>query len=125
MILCGEMGTGKTTMAVVACELARAQKAEALGRLAGGIAHDFNNLLMAIIGNADLGLRDAGPDTPMRRRLLRIEDAAQRASELTTQMLAYSGRGRLDVRAVDLAREVRAILALLQSSVSRNVVRKL
>lgn len=83
-------------------EMQRTRHFESLGVLAGGLAHDFNNLLMAIIGNADLGLRDAGPDTPMRRRLLRIEDAAQRASELTTQMLAYSGKGRVFAAPVEL-----------------------
>lgn len=76
-------------------EMQRARHFESLGALAGGLAHDFNNLLMAIIGSAGLALPHAEPDSRMRRHLLRIEDAAQRAAELTSQMLAYAGKGRV------------------------------
>ncbi|MEO8704457.1 MAG: response regulator [Kofleriaceae bacterium] len=70
-----------------------AQRAESLGVLAGGLAHDFNNLLVAILGNADLGLRDTLPGAPGRNALDNIRHAALRAAELTDQLLAYAGRG--------------------------------
>ena len=70
-----------------------AQRAESLGVLAGGLAHDFNNLLVAILGNADLGLRDTLPGTPGHTALENIRDAGLRAAELTDQLLAYAGRG--------------------------------
>jgi len=70
-----------------------AQRAESLGVLAGGLAHDFNNLLVAILGNADLGLRDTPRGSPGRDSLENIRSASLRAAELTDQLLAYAGRG--------------------------------
>jgi len=70
--------------------------------LAGGIAHDFNNLLVGVLGNAELALME--PDLPptIGTAVERIRGAARRASELTNQMLAYSGKGRFEIRAVDV-----------------------
>lgn len=76
-------------------EVQRARHFESLGALAGGLAHDFNNLLMAIIGSAGLAMPQHDEDSGLRGHLLRIEDAAQRAAELTAQMLAYAGKGRV------------------------------
>jgi PAS domain S-box-containing protein len=70
-----------------------AQRAESLGVLAGGLAHDFNNLLVAILGNADLGLRDTPRGAPGREALENIRSASLRAAELTDQLLSYAGRG--------------------------------
>jgi signal transduction histidine kinase/CheY-like chemotaxis protein len=122
----GEAGTvalltDRTEAARLERQLLQSQKLESLGLLAGGVAHDFNNLLTGILGNAHLALAELDPPHPARECLEEVIQASELAARLTGQMLAYSGRGRLDVRAVDLAREVRAIFALLQSSVSRNV----
>jgi two-component system cell cycle sensor histidine kinase/response regulator CckA len=73
-------------------QLRRAQKLEAVGRLAGGIAHDFNNLLTTIRGHAELLLRDAGPTAGVRADLEEITKAAGRAAVLTHQLLAFSRR---------------------------------
>ena len=70
-----------------------AQRAESLGVLAGGLAHDFNNLLVAILGNADLGLRDVAAGQPGHAALENVRIASLRAAELTDQLLAYAGRG--------------------------------
>jgi two-component system, cell cycle sensor histidine kinase and response regulator CckA len=70
-----------------------AQRAEGLGVLAGGLAHDFNNLLVAIIGNADLALREIPQGTPGRKALETIRDTGLRAAELTHQLLTVAGRG--------------------------------
>jgi signal transduction histidine kinase/ligand-binding sensor domain-containing protein len=91
----------------------QAQRLESLGVLAGGVAHDFNNLLVGVLGEASLALGDMPASAPGRGHVERIERAALRASELTAQMLAYSGRGRFiiaPVRLDDLAREVRELL---------------
>ena len=85
-----------------------AQKLESLGVLAGGIAHDFNNLLVGILGNAELALLELAAGAPGARRPSRsIRRAALRAAELTSQMLAYSGKGRFVVEPIDLDALVR------------------
>jgi PAS domain S-box-containing protein len=84
----------------------RHQKLESLSVLAGGIAHDFNNLLTVILGTASLAAADHPPGSPTAEALDTIQRAAQRAAELTRQMLAYAGKGRLFVELVDLNRLV-------------------
>jgi PAS domain S-box-containing protein len=97
------------------------QKLESLGLLAGGIAHDFNNLLMGVLGNADLAMLSLTPESPGHEYVERIQTAAQRASELASQMLAYSGKGRFVVGALDLSRLAREILHLLETVISQKV----
>jgi PAS domain S-box-containing protein len=82
-----------TSLRALETRMIDAQRAESLGVLAGGLAHDFNNLLVAIIGNADLGLRDTQPGAPGRGALENIRNAGLRAAELTDQLLAYAGQG--------------------------------
>ncbi len=83
----------------------QSQELEAVGQLAGGIAHDFNNLLTAIIGYGDLILSDEGAQHPgqLHRDVNEIRNAAQRAAELTSQILAFARRQPLRPRRVDLA----------------------
>jgi CheY-like chemotaxis protein len=100
------------------------QKLESLGVLAGGIAHDFNNLLVAILGNAGLALMELPPESPARQTVLAIETAAQRAAELTRQMLAYSGKGRFVIERLNLSRIVEEMAHLLEVSVSKRAVLK-
>ena len=100
----------------------QAQKLESLGVLAGGIAHDFNNLLMVILGNASLVLQDLDEASPSYRDLEQIETAAVRASDLTKQMLAYSGRGQFLVEPIDLSEMIQEIDHLLESSVRKEAV---
>ncbi|HEY3353721.1 MAG TPA: ATP-binding protein, partial [Polyangia bacterium] len=100
-------------------KMQQAQKLESLGLLAGGIAHDFNNLLVSILGNAELALLDLGGKSTAHRRLERIKRAAQRASELANQMLAYSGRGQVTVESVDLGAVVADMAGLLEAAVAQ------
>ncbi len=100
------------------------QKLESLGVLAGGIAHDFNNLLAGIMGNTSLALLEVAPTARARPLLERIEATARIASELTRQMLAYSGRGRFVIEPIDLSQLVEEMARLLEVSLtSRAVVR--
>jgi len=99
----------------------QAQKLESLGVLAGGIAHDFNNLLQAIMGYAEVGLLDLPEGHVVTDSLGQVLDAAQRASGLTAQMLAFSGQGHFHLAAVDLSREVEGMAQLLRSSISKRV----
>jgi two-component system, cell cycle sensor histidine kinase and response regulator CckA len=103
-------------------QVLHAQKLESLGVLAGGIAHDFNNLLVSILGNADLALMEMSEAAPAIESVREIRQAAIRASELTNQMLAYSGRGAFVVRAIDLNELVDEMGHLLRVSISRQTL---
>ncbi|MFH0944462.1 MAG: PAS domain S-box protein [Planctomycetota bacterium] len=102
-------------------QIQRTQKLESLGVMAGGIAHDFNNLLVAILGNADLASGMLAHDSPVLEHLEEINLASQRAADLCRQMLAYSGKGRFIIEAVDLSRVAREMAEILQVSRSRKV----
>lgn len=77
--------------------LVQSQKLESLGILAGGVAHDFNNLLVGILGQTELALRKLPVEHPARRNLVKVNEAAERAANLSLKMLAYSGKGRFEV----------------------------
>ncbi len=98
-----------------------AQKLESLGVLAGGIAHDFNNLLQAISGNASLLLHDERLPGQIRDQVLEIDGGAQKASELTSQMLAYAGKGRLNEVVVLFDSMVEEIASLVRLSVPKTI----
>ena len=100
----------------------RGQKLESLGILAGGIAHDFNNLLGAILGNLGLAQMELPPLAAARTRLDTLEALVVKASDLTRQMLAYSGRGTFVVTAVDLNLLVTEMTHLLELSISKKAV---
>jgi len=102
-------------------QMMHAQKLESLGVLAGGIAHDFNNLLVGILGNADLALAEIAAGAPGRERLSEIVESSERAAELCGQLLAYTGKGQLDVRPIDLSDLVRDTANLLAVSLSSGV----
>ena len=90
-----------------------AQRAESLGVLAGGLAHDFNNLLVAVIGNADLALRELAPG-PARTAIDNIRTAGLRAAELIDELLTYAGRrgaGATRVEPAAVAEELLRIVA--------------
>jgi two-component system cell cycle sensor histidine kinase/response regulator CckA len=98
------------------------QKLESLGVLAGGIAHDFNNLLVGVLANAELALsaaRKADAGATLCERLSDVQTAATHAAELTSQMLAYSGRGHFVVRPISLTEVLREMSQLLGASISK------
>ncbi len=101
--------------------MADAQRAESLGVLAGGLAHDFNNLLVAILGNADLGLRELSAHAAARGPLENVRDAALRAAELTKQLLSYAGRGAVASSEVDLAPVVDELVRILAPSIPAHI----
>lgn len=96
------MSTRSNTGDAADRERDHARRMDALGRLAGGVAHDFNNLLTSIRGLGALVLEDMGANHPSRPDLEEILKAAQRATELTGELLAFSGRQRMEDGIVDL-----------------------
>jgi PAS domain S-box-containing protein len=80
----------------------RITQLESLSVLAGGVAHEFNNLLTAILGNAETAMARVPGDSPARNNMELVCRAAIRASELSRQMMAYSGQGGVSISEVDL-----------------------
>jgi len=101
--------------------LFQSQKLEALGTLSGGIAHDFNNMLHAIIGNAQLALADSAPNSPMRSNLEDVLSAANRARELTKQILTFSLRSRPQREAIEVHAVVREVVTLMRASLPATI----
>ena len=102
-------------------QLRQTQKLESLGVLAGGVAHDFNNLLVGILGNASLALESISPASPVREMLQDVVKATEQAAHLTKQLLAYAGKGRFFIQAIDLSEMIKETVSLLQTSIPRSV----
>lgn len=100
-------------------QILHGQKLESLGVLAGGVAHDFNNLLTVMLGNASMALMHIAEDSPAGSMLREIEHAAERAADLTKQMLAYSGKGKFEIQALRLDALVQEMAKLLKTVVSK------
>ncbi|HET8712080.1 MAG TPA: PAS domain S-box protein, partial [Gemmatimonadales bacterium] len=94
-------------------QLAQAQKMEAIGRLAGGVAHDFNNLLTVILSYSDLVLEDLPANAAQRDDIAQIRKAAEGASALTRQLLAFSRQQVLQPKVLDINDAVSGIEKLL------------
>ncbi len=105
-------------------EALKAQKMESLGLLAAGIANDFNNHLIGILLHTELALQELPPASPVGERLREIETAAQRAAELSEQMLAYSGMRKVAIEPFDLSGLVDEMRRLLTASVARDTTLK-
>lgn len=83
-------------------QLLQSQKMESIGKLAGGIAHDFNNILTVIIGTCELLLMKLDPNAPSYKGVVQIKNAGERASSLTSQLLAFSRKQILQLKVLDL-----------------------
>ena len=102
-------------------QLRQAQKMEAVGRLAGGIAHDFNNLLMVISGYCEFLLERIGSDATLRGSVQEIANAAERATSLTRQLLAFSRKQMLAPKVLDLNAVVKENLKMLTRMIGEDI----
>ena len=99
----------------------QAQKMEAVGRLAGGVAHDFNNLLMVISGYAEVILSQIDAADPLHEKGRAIQLAADRATTLTRQLLAFSRKQLLELKVVDVNAIVEDMERLLRPLIGENI----
>ncbi len=102
-------------------ELHSAQRMEAVGRLAGGVAHDFNNILTAIISFSGFVLDEFREDDPARADVQEILDAANRATSLTRQLLAFSRRQTIKPTALNLNRVVKDLEKMLGRLIGEDI----
>lgn len=102
-------------------QLFQSQKMESIGTLAGGVAHDFNNLLTVIQGNADLVLDDLDRDNLMFDSLNEISSTAQRAADLTRQLLLFSRQHHAVNEPMFLNHNIRALLKMLHRLLGENM----
>jgi two-component system cell cycle sensor histidine kinase/response regulator CckA len=102
-------------------QLRQAQKMEAVGRLAGGVAHDFNNLLMVIKGHTELLLNALPSSDNAGRKIQQIDRAADRATSLTRQLLAFSRMQVLQPRAMSLNTVVEEMGKLLPRLIGEDI----
>ncbi len=103
-------------------QLRQAQKMEAVGQLAGGVAHDFNNLLTAIRGYSEFALNRLGEgDTSIRKDIEEIAKSADRASSLTSQLLAFSRKQLLQPRVLHLNEVVSEVEKMLRRLIGEDI----
>jgi signal transduction histidine kinase/ActR/RegA family two-component response regulator len=98
-----------------------AQRFESLGRLAGGVAHDFNNLLTSIISFSRFVMDDLAPGDPRRADLTEVLRAADNATKLTSQLLAFSRKRPIEPRCIDLHAAMTSLGQLLHRVVGERI----
>jgi len=103
-------------------QLTQARKMEAVGRLAGGIAHDFNNLLTVMTGRSQLLLRRLTTADPVRSEIELIEKTANRAADLTRQLLAFSRKQILQPAVLNLNTAVATMSEMLRRVIGEDVL---
>ncbi len=101
--------------------LAEAQRLESVALLTGGIAHDFNNLLLPIMGFAEMAERKLPKGSPVLPFLAQITQAAQRAKDMTRQLLAFGRKQLLDVKQVDLNELIRGLEGLAERLIREDI----
>jgi signal transduction histidine kinase/ActR/RegA family two-component response regulator len=101
--------------------LRQAQTLESVGRMTGGVAHDFNNLLTVIIGGLGLLRRVVGRDNEARQRIDMMTTAAERATRLIRQLLAFARRQPLQPEVVNLGPVIQEALPLIRRAVGESV----
>jgi two-component system, cell cycle sensor histidine kinase and response regulator CckA len=102
-------------------QLLQSQKMESIGNLAGGIAHGFNNLLGGILGYATFVKRKLSTRDKIYQSIEAIERSAQRATELTKQLLGFARRGKYQVRPIDCNALIQEIVLILQRTIDPRI----
>ncbi|MGA2242832.1 MAG: PAS domain-containing protein [Verrucomicrobiota bacterium] len=121
--ICGLVGTGRdvTERKQLEEELRQSQKMEAFGQLAGGVAHDFNNLLTVILGHIALLQLQESLNPDQAAGLVEIAKAAERAANLTRQLLTFSRRQLFQPKPLDLNEVVANTSKMLQRLIGEHI----
>jgi PAS domain S-box-containing protein len=99
----------------------QASRLESVGQLAGGVAHDFNNLLGVVLNYADFIAEEIGEESPAHRDVLEIRRAAERATQLTRQLLIFSRRDVVKPQPINLNDSVREMERLLRRTIGEHI----
>src|SRR3954447_12878340 len=99
----------------------QASRLESIGQLAGGVAHDFNNLLGVVLNYADFVAEEIGEESPAHRDVLEIRRAAERATQLTRQLLIFSRRDVVKPEPINLNDSVREMERLLRRTIGEHI----
>lgn len=110
-----------TELKTLEAQFVQGQKMQAVGQLAGGVAHDFNNLLTAISGHCDLLLLRHDQNDPNYGDLVQINQNANRAAALVSQLLAFSRKQNLRPEVLDLRDTISDLIHLLNRLVGEKV----
>ena len=97
--------------------LHQTQKLESIGLLAGGVAHDFNNLLTGIMAQTSLALTKLDINNPAHTNIEKVLKSAERAEDLTRQLLAYAGKTSFQIEPIDLNRLITDNVPLLETAI--------
>ena len=102
-------------------QLRQAQKMESIGQLAGGVAHDFNNMLGVILGRLEMAMAGLEPAHPVRHHLNDVQQAAERSTELTRQLLTFARKQAITPKVLDLNETIAAMLKILQRLIGERI----
>lgn len=117
----GGLGIDLTDRKRLEERLLQAEKLESIGRLAGGVAHDFNNVLTAIIGSVEVAEARLEPANPAKAELDTIRLAAERATDLTRQLLAFARRQVIEPTNLNLNAIIAEVSPMLRRLIGENI----
>jgi two-component system cell cycle sensor histidine kinase/response regulator CckA len=115
------IGTDVTDHKKLEAQLRHAQKMEAVGTLAGGIAHDFNNILNVIMGYGGMVLDGMGADNPLKIKMSQVLVAADRAANLTKQLLVFSSKQGIEIKPLNINESIVGIQKMLSRIIRADI----
>ena len=121
--LAGVLGIGRniTERVNLQAQLIQAQKMESVGRLAGGVAHDYNNALSVIIGFTELAMEKIDPAGPLHADLNEVLNAANHATDITRQLLAFARKQIVAPVVLDLNDNIETMLKMLRRLIGEDI----
>jgi len=101
--------------------LVGAQRMESVGRLAGGVAHDFNNMLQAVLGHAEMAMKQVAPTQPAYAALEEIHRVGERSADLVRQLLAFARRQTVAPKVLDVNATLDGMLNMLRRLLGEDI----